>query len=41
VTLEVEAGIVPVQEFDFHRADVRASSTEIPPYGGIVLKAAF
>ena len=41
VTLEMEAGIVPVQEFDFHRAEVRASSTEIPPYGGIVLKAAF
>jgi hypothetical protein len=41
MTLEVEAGIVPVQEFDFHRADIRASSTEIPPYGGIVLKAAF
>lgn len=41
VTLEMEAGIVPIQEFDFHRANVRASSTEIPPYGGIVLKAAF
>jgi len=41
VTLEMEAGIVPVQEFDFHRAEIRASSTEIPPYGGIVLKAAF
>jgi hypothetical protein len=41
VTLEMEAGIVPVQEFDFHRANVRASSTEIPPYGGLVLKAAF
>lgn len=41
VTLEMEAGIVPVQEFDFHRADIRASSTEIPPYGGVVLKAAF
>jgi hypothetical protein len=41
MTLEMEAGIVPVQEFDFHRADIRASSPEIPPYGGIVLKAAF
>lgn len=41
MTLEFEAGVVPVQEFDFHRADIRASSTEIPPYGGIVLKAAF
>ena len=41
ITLEFEAGIVPVQEFDFHRADVRASATEIPPYGGVVLKAAF
>jgi len=41
LTLEVEAGIVPIQEFDFHRADIRASATEIPPYGGVVLKAAF
>ena len=41
LTLEVEAGIVPIQEFDFHRADIRGSATEIPPYGGLVLKAAF
>ncbi len=41
LTLELEAGVVPVQEFDFHRADVKARSTEIPPYGGFVLKAAF
>lgn len=41
VTVEFEAGIVPIQEFDFHRADIRASASEIPPYGGVVLKAAF
>jgi hypothetical protein len=40
-TLEFEAGVVPVQEFDFHRADIKARSTEIPPYGSLVLKAAF
>jgi hypothetical protein len=41
VTLEFEAGVVPVQEFDFHRADIKARSTETPPYGALVLKAAF
>jgi len=41
LTLEFEAGVVPIQEFDFHRADIKARSTEIPPYGGLVLKAAF
>jgi hypothetical protein len=41
LTLELEAGVVPVQEFDFHRASVKARSTEIPPYGGLVFKAAF
>jgi hypothetical protein len=39
--LEFEAGVVPVQEFDFHRADFKVRSTEIPPYGAIVLKATF
>ena len=41
LTLEFEAGVVPVQEFDFHRADIKARSTETPPYGGLVLKASF
>ena len=41
VTVELEAGVVPLQEFDYHRADVKARSTDIPPYGGVVLKAAF
>jgi len=41
VTLELEAGVVPVQEFDFHRADIRSSASQIPPYGGVVLRAAF
>ena len=41
VTIELEAGVVPVHEFDFHRADVRAPSTGVPPYAGIVLKGSF
>ncbi|MEP6670309.1 MAG: DUF6268 family outer membrane beta-barrel protein [Chthoniobacter sp.] len=41
VTLELEAGVVPVQEFDFHRANIRTSGNDIPPYGGVVLRAAF
>jgi hypothetical protein len=41
LTLELEAGFVPIQEFDFHRADVKARSTDVPPYGGVVLKFAF
>lgn len=41
LTLEFEAGVVPLQEFDFHRAEIKARSTDIPPYGGLVLKAAF
>jgi hypothetical protein len=39
--LEVEAGFVPVHEFDFHRADTRLRSKEVPPYAGISLKAEF
>ncbi len=41
VTFELEAGAVPVHEFDFHRADERVRSTGIPPYAGIALKASF
>jgi len=41
LSLELEAGVVPLQEFDFHRAEIKARSTEIPPYGAVVLKAAF
>jgi len=41
LTLELEAGFVPIQEFDYHRADLRARATDVPPYGGVVLKAAF
>jgi hypothetical protein len=41
ITLEMEAGVVPVQEFDFHRAEVNARSTGFPPYGGLSIKAAF
>jgi hypothetical protein len=41
VTLEMEAGFVPIQEFDFHRVEVKARATDVPPYGGVVLKFAF
>jgi hypothetical protein len=41
VTFELEAGAVPVHEFDFHRADERARSTGVPPYAGVALKASF
>jgi Domain of unknown function (DUF6268) len=40
-TLEVEAGVVPVHEFDYHRAETRLRTKEIPPYAGISLKAEF
>jgi hypothetical protein len=41
LSMEIESGCVLVDQFDFHRDDVRFRSTEIPPYGGISLKAAF
>ena len=41
LTLELEAGFVPIQEFDFHRVDVKVRAVDVPPYGGVVLKAAF
>lgn len=41
VTLEVEAGAVPFQEFDYHRAGVRVRSTRVPPYAAFSLKADF
>jgi hypothetical protein len=41
VTLEMEAGFVPIQEFDFHRAEFKARATDVPPYGGVTLKFAF
>lgn len=41
LTLECEAGVVPVHEFDYHRAEVGVSSSGVPAYGGISLKAAF
>jgi hypothetical protein len=40
-TLEIEAGAVPVHEIDYHRTDVRFHSTNVPPYAGILFKAAF
>jgi len=41
LTMQIESGCVVVDQFDFHRDDIRFRSTEAPPYGGISLKAAF
>ncbi len=41
VALEFEAGCVPIWDFNFHRAEVGVTSTDIPPYAGLSLKAAF
>jgi hypothetical protein len=41
ISMEIESGCVLVDEFDFHRANVRLHSSETPPYGGISLKTAF
>ena len=41
VTLEFEAGVVPIQDFDYHRANTRVRSKETPPYAGLSLKADF
>ena len=41
LTLEMEAGVVPIQEFDFHRAGVNVKSDGTPAYGAISLKAKF
>ena len=41
LTLEGEAGVVPVHDFDYHRADVGVRTSSVPAYGGVSLKAAF
>jgi Domain of unknown function (DUF6268) len=41
LTLGWEAGVVPVHEFDFHRADIRYRSTGSPFYTAISFKAEF
>lgn len=41
VTFEFEAGVVTHHEFDFHRADVRVRSTDVPIYGSFSFKAEF
>ena len=41
IELELEAGCVPVHDFDFHRADVGVRAQGISPYAGISLKAGF
>jgi len=41
ITMQIESGCVVVDQFDFHRDDIRFRSTDAPPYGGISLKAAF
>jgi hypothetical protein len=40
-TMEVEAGFVPIHDFDFHRANAELRSKDVPPYAGISLKAEF
>ena len=40
-TFQMEAGFVPVDDLDFHRADTRVRSSEIPPYIDLSLKARF
>jgi hypothetical protein len=41
VSFQMEAGFVPVQDLDYHRADLRMHSTEIPPYLDFSLKTKF
>ena len=41
LTLEGEAGVVPVHDFDYHRANVGVRTSSVPAYGGVSLKAAF
>jgi hypothetical protein len=40
-TFQFEAGVVPVQELDYHRAGMRVFSAETPPYFDLSLKAKF
>ncbi len=41
LTIECEAGVVAVHDFNYHRAEISVSSDGYPAYGGISLKAAF
>ena len=40
-TIEVEAGFVPVNELNYHRAEFRMRSEDLPPYGGINVRLKF
>jgi hypothetical protein len=40
-TVEIEAGLVPVYDLDYHRAEYRVRSDDLPPYGGINVKLKF
>jgi hypothetical protein len=40
-TFQMEAGFVPVEDLDFHRADTRVRATDAPPYVDLSLKAKF
>jgi hypothetical protein len=40
-TFQFEAGVVPIQELDYHRAGMRVFSAETPPYFDLSLKAKF
>lgn len=41
LTFEVEAGCVPVHDFDYHRADIAVRSQDVPPYARVGLQAQF
>jgi hypothetical protein len=40
-TIEFEAGLVPVNELNYHRAEFRMRSEDLPPYGGINIRLKF
>jgi hypothetical protein len=40
-TFQMEAGVVPVHDVDYHRADLRMHSSDLPPYLDISLKTKF
>ena len=40
-TVELEAGLVPIYDLDYHRAELRVRSDDLPPYGGINVKLKF
>ncbi len=41
LTFEVEAGCVPMHDFDYHRADIAVRAQDVPPYARVGLQAQF